>query len=43
LYFLEINTIPGQTNESVVPKQIRYIGLNFSDLCTRFIEERVVK
>ena len=41
LFFLEINTIPGQTNESVVPKQIRYMGLNFSELCTMFIEERM--
>jgi D-alanine-D-alanine ligase len=39
LFFIEINTIPGQTNESIVPKQIRHIGLNFSDLCTQFIEE----
>jgi D-alanine-D-alanine ligase len=38
LFFIEINTIPGQTNESIVPKQIRHIGLNFSDLCTQFIE-----
>ncbi|MCL2131689.1 MAG: D-alanine--D-alanine ligase [Lentimicrobiaceae bacterium] len=39
LFFIEINTIPGQTNESIVPKQIRHIGLKFSDLCTLFIEE----
>ena len=39
LFFIEINTIPGQTNESIVPKQIRHLGLNFSDLCTEFIEE----
>jgi len=43
LFFIEINTIPGQTNESIVPKQIRYIGLNFSDLCTQFIEEAIVE
>lgn len=41
LFFIEINTIPGQTNESIIPKQIRYIGLNFSDLCTQFIEEAI--
>jgi len=41
LFFIEINTIPGQTNESIVPKQIRYIGLNFCNLCTQFIEESI--
>jgi len=41
LFFIEINTIPGQTNESIIPKQIRCIELNFSDLCTQFIEEAI--
>ena len=39
LFFIEINTIPGQTNESIVPKQIRSIGLDLGNLCTQFIEE----
>ena len=39
LFFIEINTIPGQTNESIIPKQLRHIGLSFSDLCTGMIEE----
>ena len=41
LYFIEVNTIPGQTNESIIPKQVRYLGLNFTDLCTSFIEEAI--
>ncbi|MDR1181042.1 MAG: D-alanine--D-alanine ligase [Bacteroidales bacterium] len=41
LYFIEINTIPGQTNESIIPKQLRYLGLDFSQLCTSFIEEAI--
>ncbi len=41
LCFIEINTIPGQTNESIIPKQIRYKKLNFTDLCTIFIEEAI--
>ena len=41
LYFLEINTIPGQTNESIIPKQVRYLGLDFTQLCTQIIEEAV--
>ncbi|MBR1627547.1 MAG: D-alanine--D-alanine ligase [Bacteroidales bacterium] len=28
LYFLEVNTTPGQSKESIVPKQIRYMGKN---------------
>ena len=43
LFFIEINTIPGQTNESIIPKQIRYAGLDFSRLCTQFIEEAVAE
>lgn len=41
LYFIEVNTIPGQTNESIIPKQVRYLGLNFTDLCTAFIEDAI--
>ena len=41
LYFIEINTIPGQTNESIIPKQVRYLGLNFTELCTAFIEDAI--
>ncbi|MDD4209382.1 MAG: D-alanine--D-alanine ligase [Bacteroidales bacterium] len=39
IYFIEINTIPGQTNESIVPKQVRYKNLDFTALCSAFIEE----
>jgi D-alanine-D-alanine ligase len=42
LYFIEINTIPGQTNESIIPKQLHYLGLDFTQLCTYFIEEAVM-
>ena len=42
LYFIEINTIPGQTNESIIPKQMRYLGLDFTQICSRIIEDVVV-
>ncbi|MDR0606166.1 MAG: D-alanine--D-alanine ligase [Bacteroidales bacterium] len=42
LYFIEINTIPGQTNESIIPKQLHYLGWDFSQLCTLFIEEAIL-
>ncbi|MDR1792387.1 MAG: D-alanine--D-alanine ligase [Bacteroidales bacterium] len=38
LYFIEINTIPGQTNESIIPKQLAFNNISFSDLCTELIE-----
>lgn len=41
LYFIEVNTIPGQTNESIIPKQVHYSGLNFTDLCTACIEDAI--
>ncbi|MDR1878219.1 MAG: D-alanine--D-alanine ligase [Bacteroidales bacterium] len=41
LYFIEVNTIPGQTNVSIVPKQLRYLGLDFTDLCSSLIEEAI--
>jgi D-alanine-D-alanine ligase len=38
LYFLEINTIPGQSAESIVPKQARAMGISTSELYTMVIE-----
>ena len=32
LYFLEVNTIPGQSAESIVPKQARAMGINPAEL-----------
>ncbi|KAK3955240.1 D-ala D-ala ligase C-terminus-domain-containing protein [Pseudoneurospora amorphoporcata] len=38
LYFLEINTIPGQTLESMVPQQARAAGISTADLYHMVIE-----
>lgn len=38
-YFLEINTVPGMSSESLVPKQVEYLKLNLSDLFTKVIED----
>jgi len=43
LYFLELNTIPGMTPVSLVPKQIKEYGINFSDLLSEIIDEAVEK
>lgn len=38
LYFLEINTIPGMTSASLVPKMVRTAGLDMTDFLTAIIE-----
>lgn len=37
-YILEINTIPGFTNHSLLPKAAARMGLNFDALCQRIVE-----
>lgn len=38
-YILEINTIPGQTDASVVPQQVRALGWQLKDFYSSLIEE----
>jgi len=38
LYFLEVNTIPGMTNASLVPKMLRAAGIDITDFLTTVIE-----
>ena len=37
LYVLEINTVPGMTSHSCVPKSGSFIGLSYSDVVTKII------
>ncbi len=37
-FVLEVNTIPGFTSHSLVPKAARRVGLNFDTLCQRIVE-----
>ena len=39
LFFLELNSIPGMTLESLVPKMIKYDKINITDLFTNLILE----
>jgi D-alanine-D-alanine ligase len=39
LFFLEINTIPGQSENSIVPQQVRAIGMTLVDFYGELIEE----
>ncbi len=43
LYFLELNSIPGMTAESIVPKMAAYDKINLTDVYTELINEAVVK
>jgi len=38
LYFLEVNTIPGMTSASLVPKMVRAAGLDMTDFLSGIIE-----
>ena len=38
-YFLEINTIPGMTKESLLPKAIKAANLNFGDILGQWIKD----
>ena len=37
-YVLEVNTIPGFTSHSLLPKSAARIGLTFDRLCQRIVE-----
>jgi D-alanine-D-alanine ligase len=39
LYFMEVNTIPGFSEASIVPQQIRAAGLNETELISAIIED----
>lgn len=36
-YLLEVNTIPGMTENSLLPDSARHAGIDFSELCTCFV------
>ncbi len=38
VYFLEVNTLPGLTNESLFPKAAKAVGLEFPDLVSHLVE-----
>lgn len=38
VYFLELNSIPGMSEESIIPKQVSTMGLEMSDLLQQVIE-----
>jgi D-alanine-D-alanine ligase len=43
LYLLEVNTAPGMTSHSLVPKAAREVGIDFETLCWRVLESSFSK
>ena len=41
LLLLEVNTAPGMTSHSLVPKAARALGVEFDELCWRILEQSV--
>jgi D-alanine-D-alanine ligase len=39
LYFLEVNTVPGQSEASIVPRMIKAVGLTMTTVLTDLIED----
>ena len=37
-FLLEVNTVPGMTGHSLVPKAARAVGMSYEDLCLRILE-----
>lgn len=38
VYFIEINTVPGQSEMSIVPQQVRYMGWSMEEFYSKIIE-----
>jgi D-alanine-D-alanine ligase len=43
IFVLEVNTIPGMTERSLLPKAARATGLRFGSLCVKILEDAVRK
>jgi D-alanine-D-alanine ligase len=43
LFVLEVNTIPGLTSTSLLPKAARYAGIEFDQLCLKLLESAYEK
>ncbi|UNU73767.1 D-alanine--D-alanine ligase [Moraxella nasovis] len=39
LYLLELNTVPGMTDHSLVPMAAKQVGIDFADLCINILEQ----
>ena len=37
-FLLEVNTTPGMTSHSLVPKAAKVVGIDFAELCWKILE-----
>ena len=42
-YMLEVNTVPGQSEASVIPQQVKAMGWNLSDFYATIVEDAITK
>ena len=42
VYFLEVNTLPGLTSESLLPKSLQAVGASYEDLVEHLVETAIV-
>lgn len=42
-YLLEINTVPGQSEASIIPQQVRSMGMSLTDFYTGLIEDALAR
>ena len=42
IFVLEVNTIPGMTERSLLPKAAAAAGIDFGDLCVRLLEDALI-
>ena len=38
-YFMEVNTVPGMSQESIIPQQVKAYGMNITDFYSKLIED----
>ena len=39
VWFIEVNTLPGMTNTSLVPQEAAAVGINYEELCEKIVED----
>ncbi|MFW6227069.1 MAG: D-alanine--D-alanine ligase [Bacteroidota bacterium] len=42
-YFLEVNTVPGMSENSIIPQQLHAAGLNATNVYSELIEDSIIK
>ncbi|MDA3890689.1 MAG: D-alanine--D-alanine ligase [Salinivirgaceae bacterium] len=40
-YFMEVNTVPGMSKESIIPQQVRATGMSVTDFYSKLIEDAI--